>query len=68
MRKKGGKPGGANYFFKREARGFFQQKLQKGKTIQKQNGVWVFVLFLKSKKMRIQRRDLNKQRAQTKIF
>ena len=35
-------------FFNREARGFFQQKLQKGKTIQKQNGVWVFVLFLKS--------------------
>ena len=32
-------------FFKREARGFFQLKLQKGKTIQKQNGVWGFVLF-----------------------
>ena len=53
--------------FKREARGFFQQKLQK-RNFSKKNGVWKFVLFLKSKKMRIQRRDLNKQRAQTRIF
>ena len=37
--KKGRKPGGAKYFFKREARGFFQQKLQKVNFPKKENGV-----------------------------
>ena len=41
--------------FKERSTRFFQQKLKKGIFLKK-NGVWKFVLFLKSKKIRIQRR------------
>ena len=61
------KPGGAKDFFREKHEVISNKKCKKDKIVHK-NGVWKFALFLKSKKMRIQRRDLNEQRAQTKIF